>query len=1082
MKKSVLLRLSVKTLIAALPLILLVVFQTVIQAQASTSAHGPSKKVAVFWEEVFPFLETTPITRATLQRATGGDAAFLDASQLIAGLNAGQYDLLVLPYGSAFPVEAWGAIYSYLQSGGNLVNLGGRPFHIPVLRNGSKWEPGREQNAYHKELFIFQSETVDARPVVRHEINELYSFLDLPTELSYSTAYSLMIRMTDESHYKQFNNLDQADYGEFEIGWGSIDTKWDGVLRGATADGRLIAAPVQKVDHLQNNFAGSRWMFATFKPDPGFWETLAGTRLVSSLVAFARRGALDFTVRPGQCVISEGEQGNGTVFVKYFRGSGSDLALEVTLSKNERVLATERQKVRLSNIQTYLSYSFKIPVKPGFYKVDAVLKQGEAVVARYISGFWGRDPQLLRRGSPFTMGSHYFKRDGAAYPVIGMVYQSSENDRHFFLAPNPYVWMRDFERMKKDGINFLYTGFWGGNEQLMVETSYVREDVLRSIEAFILAASSNDLPVQLGFHQFMPTIVGGENSYLDPEAVRRNKDFMLAFVERFRDVPDITWDLVNEPSFSNPKAIFDRNTPNNDRYEAAAWNRFLASRYKTTEELAAAWNLTTRRVGNLGSVSLPSGDELVLKKWYRYGSPLRAYDYNLFAQEAFSGWIREMSNAIRATGDHRPITVGEDDGGITNRLLNQFIGSSLDFTSNHPWNVDEEMLWQSLAAKYPGKPNLMQETGIAYWQNLDQTRRRDDQLSLNMLERKYAFALAGESAGAIQWLWHHQAYKIAEEQTARGAIRPDGTERPEYEVSREMSRYVGAVKQYMGDAERPEVCIVLPQSLQLSYLNLLSVEAQQKSVRALHYYNRIPAYAVGEHQIELLGDPKLIIVPSPRGMLQKTWDALLEKASGGATVLVTGPVDFDEHFHPAGRFNKFGFDEKSSPLMSNEVGFAIGPHVVRLRYGVTKNRTVDAATYRDGRRTVEVKEGKGQIIFVGYPIELNENLSDIAKVYGYAIEKAGLVPPFTSAIDEPGVLIRPMFFERGVQYLVVSETDHPVAVSFQDLLTRAQVQLTLEPQRSALVMIDRKTGKQVAMYNAGAVQGSGAVSPESRSR
>jgi hypothetical protein len=351
-----------------------------------------------------------------------------------------------------------------------------------------------------------------------------------------------------------------------------------------------------------------------------------------------------------------------------------------------------------------------------------------------------------------------------------------------------------------------------------------------------------------------------------------------------------------------------------------------------------------------------------------------------------------------------------------------------------------------------------------------------------MLERKYAFALAGESAGAIQWLWHHQAYKIAEEQTARGAIRPDGTERPEYEVSREMSRYVGAVKQYMGDAERPEVCIVLPQSLQLSYLNLLSVEAQQKSVRALHYYNRIPAYAVGEHQIELLGDPKLIIVPSPRGMLQKTWDALLEKASGGATVLVTGPVDFDEHFHPAGRFNKFGFDEKSSPLMSNEVGFAIGPHVVRLRYGVTKNRTVDAATYRDGRRTVEVKEGKGQIIFVGYPIELNENLSDIAKVYGYAIEKAGLVRPFTSAIDEPGVLIRPMFFERGVQYLVVSETDHPVAVSFQDLLTRAQVQLTLEPQRSALVMIDRKTGKQVAMYNAGVVQGSGAVSPESRSR
>ena len=43
------------------------------------------------------------------------------------------------------------------------------------------------------------------------------------------------------------------------------------------------------------------------------------------------------------------------------------------------------------------------------------------------------------------------------------------------------------------------------------------------------------------------------NPYLDPNAVRVEQAYVRSVVERFKDVPWLSWDLINEPSFSNPR-------------------------------------------------------------------------------------------------------------------------------------------------------------------------------------------------------------------------------------------------------------------------------------------------------------------------------------------------------------------------------------------------------------------------------------------------------------------------------------------------------------------------------------------------
>src|SRR5579859_319709 len=87
-------------------------------------------QVVVFWQPGFPTVSSRPVDRATLSAAL--HPAFVDLKALEATGALDQAELLVLPYGSAFPVGAWKAIDAYLQHGGNLLVLGGQPLQAPV--------------------------------------------------------------------------------------------------------------------------------------------------------------------------------------------------------------------------------------------------------------------------------------------------------------------------------------------------------------------------------------------------------------------------------------------------------------------------------------------------------------------------------------------------------------------------------------------------------------------------------------------------------------------------------------------------------------------------------------------------------------------------------------------------------------------------------------------------------------------------------------------------------------------------------------------------------------------------------------
>ncbi|MEW6512280.1 MAG: hypothetical protein AB1428_15125, partial [Bacteroidota bacterium] len=91
-------------------------------------------------------------------------ARFVGVEQLGRLFALGELDVLVTPFGSAFPKRAWSEIEHYLAHGGNWVNLGGAPLAVPVRREGNRWHAEVRQTAYHKRLGITQSFSIIKEP------------------------------------------------------------------------------------------------------------------------------------------------------------------------------------------------------------------------------------------------------------------------------------------------------------------------------------------------------------------------------------------------------------------------------------------------------------------------------------------------------------------------------------------------------------------------------------------------------------------------------------------------------------------------------------------------------------------------------------------------------------------------------------------------------------------------------------------------------------------------------------------------------------------------------------------------------
>jgi hypothetical protein len=995
-------------------------------------------KVVVFWQQGFPTVASRPIARNALTQALNGQApvfAGVDALREPSTLTGA--DLLVLPYGSAFPADDWAVIQNYLQRGGNLLILGGQPFRVPVTMKDGVFQADRPQDTYSRALGFPHTYEVPMKAGAKFAWKDGYTLLH---------GASL--------HANRFF---------------AVEGHLDGLGYMVDADGNRVAAPVIVADrtHPSNTGAviiGSRMVMLDFDPEAGYWESTDGVALVRTAAEYARQGAVHFwtetlfsAVKPDEPV---------SIFI-HLRNAGSAAtqtgSVTVEISSGSNVISTLHVACTGNSVDAEVPFHRALPA--GFYTVSATYQYGDKAREFYRNGFWVSDGKSLASGPTLGVRGNFLTLNGTSYFPVGTNYFTTEEDGWDFSGPrNAAVWDEDFADMERHSVTFVRTGVWMPNGKFIDHaTGGADERFLRNLEAYLLCAHRHNINVNFTFFAFSPH--SGErrrrststpNPYLDPASVQAEQSYILSVVRHFKDVPWLCWDLINEPSFSNPGKIFHGNIPNGDPDEVKAWQTWLQKRYGSLAALGSAWSVPPEQLGSFDRISLPSEADL---KFARYGNTkqVRAFDYNLFAQDMFTRWVRTMVKAIRGTGSQQLVDVGQDEGGVTDRLLAQFYvqRGRLSFAVNHTYWQDDALLWDSVVAKPVGMPGIVGETGYQPVWAPDGKWRYDELTGAPLMERKWALGFAAGMSGFMQWDWAREP--------DFGMERSDGSAKIWESMMHGMGQFAKTAGPSATGLIQPQIALVLPQSLQLSVLNSTALEAQQNSVRALYQYARAEAYPVGEYQIGQLGSPKLIILPSAYVLAPEAWDAILKNVKEGATLLASGPFDQDAHFHSTGRQNSAGLPYNDVPLTIRDHSMASPGGVLTLAYGGNKTTILDRAVLPDGKQWAEIKVGKGTILFSPLPLELNDNLKAVGNVYRYAMRIAGVSPTYRTDIQDPGMLICPTQFPHATLYVLTSESNQRT-ISFVDQRSGKHFSGELAPGHAALLLIG-DDGKQLAAYN-----------------
>ncbi len=1029
-------------------------------AATEALAASPPTRIAVFFEPGFPAADIEEVRESTLREALAGlDVEWLGADDLSNRLDRSRYDVLIMPFGSAHPEAAWPVIRHFLEAGGNWVNLGGRPFTVPVVRESGRWVAQPASLAAFKVLGFTHSFEVPASSSATWTTAAASPAVPdtLASSFRADVVYEMDVRLANT---KTFPDEDGSD--------GQREGHEQALVVGRDVDGRAVASPFIRIDRLAGSFSGGAWVLAPLRGS----LTPAAIR---ALVDSATTGAVEFTAAPTFAGYPSVETPAIDVALRrpgVDRPDVPPLEAQLTLVDPDGHNAGTAT-VRLSGTSAYATArvewtGVKRPLARGLYEVRATLQlEAHAPGAppprlETTTGFWVYDGAMLRGGTPLMASADGFTRGGRPFVVTGTTYMPSDVHRRFLLEPNPRLWDRDFAAMKAAGVNLVRTGIWTGWKIYMPDGGRIDESALRALDVFLLTARRYDISVIFTLFAFLPETWGGENPYLDPRSVDAQRMFAGTLAQRYAGVDDLAWDLINEPSFSSPTHLWETR-PNGDPFEAAAWGAWLRGRYGVDGRDFRAAALRAWGAPPDDELSVPALEDFSDRNLTGAHLPRKAADFRRFAQDMFAGWVRRMTEVIRSRGNPAQlITVGQDEGGLEEMPSSLQYGRAVDFTCIHNWWNNDALAWDGILSRLPDRPLLTEETGLMRYERVDGTPWHSEREAADLLERKLAIAVGTGSSGFVQWIWNTNPYMASDNEAGIDFLRADGTARPELAPFIRLSRFLGEHAGRFRGRQAEEIVLLVPRS-QMASPRSQAIDATRRAVRVLTSRLHAPVRAVSELDLEAsLGVPRLIVAPAPRLLTDSAWQQLVVAVERGATLLVTGAIDADEQWRSVERMKALGLAAASRPVASDE-RIVVGSMPFDLGFrGQQLERVETAVIPGEPAATVHrVALGKGTILWMPVPVELSDSVDATVALYRAAFAQAGIGPVVNVEPADGSVFAGVQRLADVVLVALVSESgaDRDVTVGLAGAAPR---RVRLPAGRAALLLFDRKSGALVA--------------------
>ena len=1022
------------------------VFPCIAAAAPAGDGQERGPRLALFRAAGFPAVDAPAIPDSVLDEALKDLPVdtLKSAAALGTDLRRSRYDLLILTYGSAFPLDAWDAIRAFIRDGGGIVVLGGAPFHQPVTwqadapgtAGAGRWIAGPRQPSFAHELLIGPAEKIAvpapvpgfaAGPALQSEWT-----VPLPRP---ANAFALTVRLTTT-----------PDLPDEEGSAGPRDAVLRPLAHVLASDAVTpVACPLLEIDRLGGPEAGARWVLAPS-------DAALSPAAIRAALLRAMEGAVEVDARPVRASIAPGDTPSIRVTVRRPGPRAEEVAPSAArvVVRDDRGQQVSAAIVALTGPPDSVTGLVAIPsgrdLPPGLYHVEVTIAGAAWHPATVTTGFWVRDGRRLAAGPRMTVSRDWIRRDGQVFPVVGTTYMASDVHRKFLFEPNPHLWDRDFEQMRRQGVNFVRTGLWTGWSRVMPDSGTVDEAVLDALEAYVLTAAKHDIVVCFTFFAFLPPSFGGSNPYLDPRALDGQRELLTRVGARFRGVGWIHFDLINEPSYAPPGKLW-LCRPIGDRYERDAWASWAHERYGAdASALRERW-----RDAGADPLAVPSDDEFTYAMTRGSRNPRKAADFVAFTQDVVMRWAATLRDVLRASAGESLVTLGQDEGGTAVRPSPQFHAAAVDYTAVHTWWNNDDLLWDGVVTKVPEKPNLVQETGLMRLEDIDGWPWRTPEAASALLERKFAYAIASRGAGAVEWAWNINPYQPIDNEAVIGLIRPDGTAKPELGVLTEFAAFFAKAAPWLDDYERDPVIVVLPHSM-LFAGRPAGLDGTRMVIRTLAERFGVVPTALSDLRLtaDRLRGAKLVIVSSPEILDAAAARALLEASHAGAAVLVTGAVEAAPDRDSADALGALGVAGGSRPVTLHERSRwasqpADGPFV-------TFDRGMSEWLSRSTRDEFGVA-GSPRVLHEPLPLELAREPEPLAALLASVLGTAGIE---MATSDDP-VSSRVLAAPRAWLAVAVNESSTPAKRRI--VAGGRTFDVPVAAGRARLVLIERATGR-----------------------
>ena len=856
----------------------------------------------------------------------------------------------------------------------------------------------------------------------------------------------------------------------FVANFASPEGRWRGLGFFLDAAGRRIAAPVTRLDFAlapkgAQPKGHGRLVMLNFEPEPGYWASEDGRSLIREMALHAARGPALLWVEVPRASVHDDESAGVVVHVQDRRAPGPEGGrVRLDLLRDGQGRWTRGRSLASAGSPTS-QLTFAGAESPGLYAVRALYERGGGIVDAHETGFWRRDPALLAGGSTLTAGKTYLRRDGKPFLVVGVNHWVNDAVWPYFPENgNALEWDRDFAEMASRDLNFVRTGNWF-DRLLLVDrpTGGAREAVLRNLEALLLAAGRHGLHVQFTFFSFEPgslmrslpegPAVGTQPLHGPRGGGGRRRPSCARSSPASRTSPSSAGtsstsraSRTRGPSGGGTSrtATRRRSRPGTSGSGSATGRKRRSPRPGVSSRRTCPPSAACRSPRRRTSRSRATGTR------GRCG-PL---DYNLFAQDAFGRWVGQMVDAIRSTGSRQLVAVGQDEGGVTGRLLNQFYGGAgVDMTSMHNWWQDDALLWDAVAAKRPGVPNLVGETSPQPAVAMDGRSRWDETGGLALLDRKLALGMAAGNAGVAAWIWSRSdPYHVG---------RPDGSSTLWLDRLTELARFAKEAEPHLADARpsdvvhrpAPVAAAVGPRALRPRGAAAGDPRPLPRGPRLGRGGRRVPG---GAPRKPAPHHSPLAVGPRRPGLGRAPREGAGRRDPAGHGPHRSGralPADREDAGDRLSTTSRRSSPPASTPCAGRAERDA------RSSPG-TRPRISSRPFCPAGRPSPAARVGRGQVLFFTLPLELNDDLRLLGDVYRWALAEAKVEPVYRTALDDPGILICPAPLETGTLYVLTSESPVEREVRFRDVASGRDLRVDLAPGRAALLLVTR-TGEVV---------------------